>query len=99
MSRPKGEPPNLAPLFVTQLANKTSHLVQPSDQICVLLVHRYWHRLPEVQQKVRQEKRKSEAATNRLRVKLYQKVDKLSYTSILNSYTIYGDEERSMSMQ
>ena len=44
----------------------------------MLLVHRYWHCLPEVQQKVRQEKRKSEAATNRLRVKLYQKVEKLS---------------------
>ena len=42
--------------------------------MCVLLVHRYWHRLPEVQQKVTREKRKSEAATNRLRVKLYQKV-------------------------
>jgi len=35
---------------------------------------RYWHQLPEVRQKVTQEKRRSEAATNRLRVKLYQKV-------------------------
>jgi len=34
---------------------------------------RYWHQLPEVRQKVTQEKRRSEAATNRLRVKLYQK--------------------------
>jgi hypothetical protein len=33
---------------------------------------KYWCKLPEVQQKVREQKRESEAATNRLRMKLYQ---------------------------
>ena len=33
-----------------------------------------WERLPEVRKKVEEEKKQSQAATNRLRVKLYQKV-------------------------
>lgn len=37
---------------------------------------RYWCKLPEVQQKIQEQKRESEAATNRLRMKLYQQVRK-----------------------
>lgn len=42
--------------------------------VCVCVCCRYWCKLPEVQQKEQEERRASQAATNRLRMKLYQQV-------------------------
>lgn len=39
-----------------------------------LTTKKAWERLPEVKKKVEEEKKRSQAATNRLRAKLYQKV-------------------------
>lgn len=41
---------------------------------------RVWSQLPEVKAKALAEKRRSQAETNRLRVKLYQKVNLLVFT-------------------
>lgn len=44
------------------------------DSLLSACTGRYWEQLPEVKEKEREEKRRSQAATNRLRVQLYQKV-------------------------
>lgn len=51
---------------------------------------RYWCKLPEVQQKAREQKKASEAATNRLRMKLYQQV-----SSTCNECLLIGEKNRS----
>ena len=49
-----------------------------------------WSQLPEVKAKALAEKRKSQAETNRLRVKLYQKV-KLIIVTMKNTYPLLVD--------
>lgn len=49
------------------------------DSSIILFYFRNWNNLPEVKAKEKKEKREREAATNRLRARLYQKVSLTHY--------------------
>ena len=55
-----------------------------------IMCFRYWCKLPEVKQKEQEQRRESQAATNRLRMKLYQQVSdmrQIHKSNVCESFT------------
>ena len=60
--------------MLSLVKHSLSLYVAPCVCVCVCVCVRYWGKLPEVKQKEQEQRRESEAATNRLHMKLYQQV-------------------------